>query len=38
MKDEIFRWKCKICNKELKSLYEKQLDSWKKQHMLTHEE
>ena len=37
-KDTIYRWECEVCDKKIKALHPKQLEHWKKQHMLTHEE
>lgn len=36
LKPQILEWKCE-CGKVIRSLYPRQLESLKKQHMLTHE-
>lgn len=33
--DKVFTWTCPKCGKVIKSLYEKQLEEFKKVHMIT---
>ena len=35
--NQILKWKCPDCGKEIVSLWEKQLESHKKEHQRTHE-
>ena len=37
MTDEILKYICPNCGKEIKSLYQKQFDFLKAQHVLSHE-
>ena len=34
--DEVLKWKCPLCGKELKSLYKKQFEWLVEQHKLKH--
>jgi len=36
MTQEIFKWVCPECGKELISLYEDQLKQWRESHMMVH--
>lgn len=38
MEQEIKKWTCPTCGKEISSLYEKQLEQNKKSHLSTHGE
>jgi hypothetical protein len=33
-----FIWKCPLCNKEIKSEFEEQVDSWADSHLRSHDE
>jgi len=35
-REGVYRWKCRVCGKELISLYERQIEQWIDQHLYTH--